>query len=55
MYKIFYALLIIIWVLDIVNIPGMEFMDIQIPINTLAWLLIWIFIPSTTNEVKGND
>jgi len=55
MFKIFYALLIIIWVLDIVNIPGMEFMDTQVPINTLAWLLIWIFIPSTTNEVEGND
>lgn len=55
MYKIFYTLLIIIWVLDILNIPGMEFMDTQIPINTLAWLLIWICIPSTTNEVERND
>ncbi len=55
MYKTFYTLLIIIWVLDVLNIPGMEFMDTQIPINTLAWLLIWICIPSTTNEVERND
>ncbi|AIY78861.1 hypothetical protein U728_728 [Clostridium botulinum 202F] len=52
MYKIFYSLITIIWILDILNIPRMEFLDTQIPINTLAWLLIWIFIPSTTVKVS---
>ncbi len=52
MYKIFYSLITIIWILDILNIPVMEFLDTQIPINTLAWLLIWIFIPSTTVKVS---
>ena len=49
MYKIFVALLDIIWVLDILNLPFMEFMDVDIPINTLAWLLIFLVLPSTTN------
>ena len=40
MYKIFVALLNIIWVLDILNLPFMEFMDTTYPINGLAWLLI---------------
>lgn len=47
MYKIFKAILTIIWILDILNIPQMEILDTTIPINTLAWLLIWIFIPES--------
>ena len=48
MYKIFVALLDIIWVLDILNLPFMEFMDVDIPINTLAWLLIFLALPATS-------
>ncbi|WP_252238989.1 hypothetical protein [Clostridium sp. VAP51] len=55
MYKLFYALLSIIWVLDIINIPGMEFLDTQIPINFLAWLLIWLCLPSTKTIIKQED
>lgn len=55
MYKIFYAVVTIIWILDILNIPGMEFLDTQIPINSLAWFLIWICIPSTTVEIHKED
>ena len=43
MYKTFKAILIIIWILDILNIPCLAFLDTTIPINTLAWFLIWIF------------
>ena len=50
MYKIFNAILTVIWVLDIVNIPYLEFLDTTIPINTLAWVLIWLFIPSTSEK-----
>ena len=49
MYKIFVALLNIIWVLDVLNLPFMEFMDVDIPINTLAWILIFLTLPATTN------
>lgn len=52
MYKIFNALLNIIWILDILNIPAMEFLDNQIPINGWAWLLIWLFIPSTATTIR---
>lgn len=38
------TLLKIIWLLDVINIPGMEFLDTTLPINGLIWLLIWIFI-----------
>ena len=48
MYKIFVALLNIIWVLDILNLPFMEFMDTTYPINGLAWLLIWLVLPATS-------
>lgn len=48
MYKIFNALLTIVWVMDILNLPIVNFLDTEIPINTLAWILIFIFIPSTT-------
>ena len=36
--------LILLWVLDITNIPFMEMFDTTYPINTLVWLLIWIFV-----------
>ena len=48
MYKIFVALLNIIWVLDILNLPFMEFMDTTYSINGLAWLLIWLVLPATS-------
>ena len=38
------TLIKIIWLLDILNIPGMEFLDTTLPINTIVWLLIWIFV-----------
>ena len=54
MYKIFVALLTIVWILDILNLPFMTPLDVDIPINDLAWFLIWVFIPatSTTNNKK---
>lgn len=51
MYKLTVAILTIIWVLDILNISCMSFLDTTLPINTLAWFLIWLFIP----ETKGDD
>ena len=43
--------LIIIWIIDIlnigVNINGfnlVEFLDVSLPINTLAWFLILLFV-----------
>lgn len=48
MYKIFKALLSIVWIMDILNFPIVDFLDTEIPINTLAWILIFIFIPGTT-------
>lgn len=47
MYKLAIAILTIIWILDILNFPCMNFLDTTLPINTLAWFLIWLFIPST--------
>jgi len=50
MYKIFNAILSIIWILDVINIPQFAFLDTTIPINALAWLLIWIVVPSTKDK-----
>ena len=49
MYKTFEALLTIIWILDIINLPFMQFLDTTIPINTLAWFLIIMLMPSSEN------
>ena len=50
MYKVFLALLNIVWVLDILDIPCMKFLDTTVPINTLAWFLIFMLIPSDKKE-----
>ena len=49
MRKIIDKLIKIIWIVDILNIGVSvygtniaELLDVTIPINTLAWLLIWI-------------
>ena len=46
MYKTFYAILTIIWILDIVNFPGFEILYTTYSVNFWIWLLIWIFLPS---------
>lgn len=50
MYKTFYYTLTIVWILDILNLPFMDFLDITYPINGLEWLFIWIFIPSPSTK-----
>lgn len=51
MYKTFYALLMIVFVLDILNLPFMEVLDTTYPINTWAWLGIWVLL-SPTRQVN---
>lgn len=58
MYKILYALILMIWIVDILNmniiINGINlhtYLDVTIPINGWAWFLIWLLLPSST-EVK---
>ena len=62
MYRILYALLLIIWIVDVLNmniiIDGTsvkEFLDVTVPINGWAWFLLWIFLPSTTVTVRRED
>lgn len=50
MYKLFYALLTIIWILDICDFPQVAFLDTTFPVNGLAWFLIWTLIPVVTNK-----
>lgn len=50
MYKLGKAILTIIWILDILNLPCMEFLDTTLPINGLAWFLIWILLPSSQKK-----
>jgi len=52
MYNIFKAIISIIWILDIINIPQLEFLDSTIPINTLAWFLIWLCLPGTHIKIN---
>ena len=63
MYKTLVAILLIVWVLDILNMPFMSALDTTYPVNFWAWLLIWVLIPSTdtiinkinNEEEKEND
>lgn len=52
MYRIFYFLLTISWIFDILNLPFMQIFDTTYPINTVEWILIWILIPSVDTTVK---
>lgn len=55
MYNIFYSVLIIFWIFDIINMPFMQMFDTTYPINGWAWFLIWMFIPSTETIVRYKD
>ena len=52
MYRIFYSLLVIFWIFDILNLPFMQIFDTTYPINTVEWILIWILIPSVDTTVN---
>lgn len=52
MYKIFRALITLIWIADILDFPQVEFLDTTYPVNFLAWFLIFLFLPSTTYYIK---
>ena len=59
MYKILYALIIIIWVIDITNINFIiervnirEYLDVTLPINGWAWFLILTFLPGTSVTMR---
>lgn len=49
MYRMFYSLLTIFWILDILNFPFMEMFDTTYPINGGFWFLIWMFLPTITS------
>lgn len=49
----------LVWVIDILNIGTnifgfnlAEFLDVTLPINFWAWLLIWLFVPTRTTIVN---
>ena len=49
------VLLALFWVFDVVNLPFMEIFDTTYPINTLAWFLIWLVMPSIKIVIKRID
>lgn len=55
MFKVLKTILIIIWVVDILNFTQFQFLDTTYPINTLAWLLIWILIPSSSIYIDKKE
>ena len=62
MYKILYALIIIIWVVDVMNINFViegvnikEYLDVTLPINGWAWFLILTFLPGTSVTVRKEN
>lgn len=62
LYAIFKALLVIIWIIDILNIDFIingihvaEFLDVTVPLNGWFWLLVWLLIPTVTELNKKED
>lgn len=62
LYAIFKALLVIIWIVDILNIDFIingihvaEFLDVTVPLNGWFWLLVWLLVPTVTELSKKED
>lgn len=62
LYAIFKALLVIIWIVDILNIDFVingthvaEFLDVAVPLNGWFWLLVWLLVPTVTELSKKED
>ena len=62
LYAIFKALLVIIWIVDILNINFVingthvaEFLDVTVPLNGWFWLLVWLLVPTVTDLSKKED
>ena len=62
LYAIFKALLVIIWIVDILNINFVingthvaEFLDVTVPLNGWFWLLVWLLVPTVTELSKKED
>ena len=62
LYLIFKALLVIIWIIDILNIDFIingthiaEFLDVTVPLNGWFWLLVWLLIPTVAELNKKED
>ena len=62
LYAIFKALLVIIWIVDILNIDFVineihvaEFLDVTVPLNGWFWLLVWLLVPTITGLNKKED
>lgn len=43
MIKIIRLFIILFWICDILNMPFMEMFDTTYPLNTLFWILFFIF------------
>lgn len=61
LYAIFQAIVLIVWVIDILNIDfiinGVHvayYLDITVPINGWFWLLIWLLMP-TVRTISKED
>lgn len=62
LYAIFKALLVTIWIIDILNIDFIingihvaEFLDVTVPLNGWFWLLVWLLVPTVTELSKKED
>lgn len=44
MFNLGKYILFIIWLLDIFNLPFMQCLDNEFPINTIAWIFIWTLV-----------
>ena len=54
LYWLVRVVIIVFWILDILNMPFMVQFDTVYPLNTLFWLLVFIFIPTMDAKININ-
>lgn len=54
LYWLIRVVIVVFWILDILNMPFMEMFDTVYPLNTLFWLLVFIFVPTIDTKININ-
>ena len=44
LYWLVKSAIVTFWIFDIMNMPFMEMFDTVYPLNTLFWILMWVFV-----------
>lgn len=46
--------IMLFWICDILNMPFMEVFDITYPLNTMFWILVFVFCGGINTSVRND-